>query len=331
MDKIMRFLTKEHALIGLSITRIFFGIALLYELLINIPIRYLLWGPKGLVPFAEYRADMMERHVWTIFDLSPTEWMVDLVIFGGILICLLYIIGFQTRIMGVLMFVIMFSLYMRNLDITHGGDNILRILLLYIMFTSVGRYFSVDQWLKKRREKKAKPPSWLSRSQLLTDSKAVIHNFAWLACVIQLVFMYFSSGSYKIMGSLWQNGTGLYYASRVQDFFNPDLTPLLWKSDLIMILMSYGTVLFQVAFPFLLLNRFTKYVAILSACMLHIGIAAFMGLVDFSWIMIGCEMMLLTNTDFYRLRDYSRQIRKRFRASSEQKEVQIATTIEQAK
>lgn len=306
MAKVVRLLTKEHALIGLSIARIFFGIAILYQLIINIPIRYDLWGPSGLVPYNIY----MEQGFITLFNINPSLWMVDIIVFGGIVICLLYIIGYKTRVIGVIMAILMFSLYMRNLQITHGGDNILRLLFVYLLFANVGAYFSVDSWLKKRNQAQGKQPSIFSRNETWNDLKAVFHNFAWIACVIQLIFMYFASGSYKIMGSMWQNGTALYYSNRVQEFFNPVLNPWLWEYEPVTIFMSYSTVLFQVAFPFLLLNRFTKYFAIISACILHLGIALFMGLVDFSWIMIGCEMILLTDTDYLKLATYWRNWRQ---------------------
>jgi hypothetical protein len=311
MDRMTQYLTKEHTLIGLSIARIFFGLALLYELVINLPIRFELWGNNGFIPFDSYRETMIDRGVYTLFDISSADWLVNVIVFGGILVCLLYIAGFQTRMMGILMFLLMFSIYMRNLEITHGGDNILRLLFLYLIFANVGAYFSVDAWLKKRRMAQGKPPSIFAQSRTLNDMKAVIHNFAWIACVIQLVFMYFSSGTYKIMGDMWQNGTALYYASRVQEFYNPMFSKWLWHFEPVVVFLSYSTLILQVSFAFLLLNRFTKYLAIFSACLLHIGIAFFMGLYDFSWIMIGCEMMLLTDKDYHKLAAFYRRWRKK--------------------
>ena len=56
--------------------------------------------------------------------------------------------------------------------------------------------------------------------------------------------------------------------------------------------------IFQVSFPFLLLNRITKLIAVGSAVLFHGGIALFMGLIGFSWIMIGSELILLTDKDY---------------------------------
>ena len=319
IDKWYHFITKERSLIGVSITRIFFGIAILYELLINYPARYLLWGAQGLYPYSEYLAYTQKEKFFTLFDISASNLFVDLVFTIGILAAICYIIGYRTRIMGIFLAMLIFSLYFRNPEITHGGDNILRILLIYLIFARVNAHFSIDAIRKRKAEEKPTKSlfSFFQGNETLKAIKAVLHNFAWFACILQIAFLYFSAGSYKIMGEMWQSGTALYYASRVQDFYTPHLTELLWFEPLIVI-MTYFTVIFQVAFPFLLLNRYTKYLAIFSAVSLHFGIAVFMGLADFSWIMIGCEFMLLLDHEYQKIFQFLSKLKKR--ANVEQKQ-----------
>jgi hypothetical protein len=299
-DKWTQLLTKEHGLVGLSLTRIFFGLAFLYELVINFPVRYLLWGADGFYPLAEYREYTKREHFYTLFDISPSEQWVNILVITGIIVAICYIAGYQTRIMGVLIAVLMFSFYFRNPEITHGGDNILRILFVFLIFARVNTYFSIDAYRKKRAAQAGKEglSTLIGEHPTLRQIKAVLHNFAWAACITQLIFLYFASGTYKLAGEMWQNGTAIYYASRVQDFYTPWFNDLLWKFEPVIIGMTYFAVPFQVAFPFLLLNRYTKYAAILCACGLHFGIATFMGLVDFSWIMIGCELLLLLDHEY---------------------------------
>lgn len=303
LDKLVNMITKEHGLIGLSLTRIFFGIAILYELTINFSVRNLLWGANGLYPYQEYQSYARKDNFYTLFDLGTSDMWVNIIVIGGIIVSLCYIIGYHTRIMGVLMAIIVFSLYFRNPEITHGGDNIIRVLFLYLMFARVGAYFSIDAYRKKHNKSNTYRSffTFIHENKIFQDIKTVFHNFAWFACIIQIAFLYFSSGTYKVMGEMWQSGTALYYASRVQDFYTPYISPLLWKFEPMIIFMSHSTVLFQVSFPFLLLNRYTKYIAIIFACMLHFGIAVFMGLADFSWIMIGCELMLLLDHEYQKI------------------------------
>ncbi|SEN58675.1 HTTM domain-containing protein [Lihuaxuella thermophila] len=119
-----------------------------------------------------------------------------------------------------------------------------------------------------------------------------------MAAIIQLCVMYLTAGLYKLTGSMWLDGTALYYATRTQDYFTPGLSEWLWKNETLLKGMTYATVVYQVLFPILLLYRYTKYLALLAAFAFHAGIAVFMGLIDFSWIMISCELLLLSDREF---------------------------------
>ncbi|SEM90776.1 HTTM domain-containing protein [Lihuaxuella thermophila] len=291
-DKFLSLLTRKHGLIGLSMTRIFFGIAFLYQLVPNWSQRYLLWGPAGLVPYGEYKKYAADQGLVTLFDLSSSPWLVDVMFLGGVVVALAYTLGYRTWLTGCLLAVFVWSFYYRNVYIVHGGDTVLRLQLTYLLFAHVGAHFSLDALRRKKKGDSG------NRDRLWHDLAAAVHNFAWLAAVIQLAFIYFAAGTYKIQGSMWRDGTALYYASRVQDFYTPGLGEWLWQHDVVVVLLTHLTVLYQVAFPFLLLNRYTKYLALLTAFLFHAGIAVFMGLIDFSWIMIGCEFLLLTDRDY---------------------------------
>src|SRR5690606_202147 len=88
---------------------------------------------------------------------------------------------------------------------------------------------------------------------------SILHNAAVCAIAIQLIIVYFTSGIYKVMGSMWQEGTAVYYAMRVQDYIWPGVSEWIWQSETLVVFLTYSSVLFQVAFPFFLLNRYTKY------------------------------------------------------------------------
>lgn len=320
LDKWYQTITKEHALIGISITRIFFGIAILYIFLINYPTRYLLWGAHGLYPYSEYHAYVQKENFFTLFDLSSSDLFIDIFFTIGILAAIGYIVGYHTRFMGILLAVLIFSLYYRNPEITHGGDNILRIMLIYLIFARVNAYFSLDAMRAKKLKENPSNNLFniIQTNETWQAIRAVFHNFAWIACILQLACLYFAAGAYKMMGDLWQSGTALYYASRVQDFYTPHLTELLWMFEPMIVFMTYFTIVFQVSFPFLLLNRYTKYLAIVCACSFHLGIAVFMGLADFSWIMIGCEFMLLLDHEYRKIYQFISKLKRRTNVAQKQ-------------
>ena len=293
IKRLEHFLTTRHLLIGTGLMRFFLGSGILYHLLFHYRERHLLWGSGGPWPTYKFLEASAERGIITLFQLSDSPWFFECIYHLGILIVLMFTLGFRTRLATVLTFLLFWSLYYRNPFITNGGDNLVRIQLFYMMFTQAGAAFSLDRWLKKRKQGKIRGR--------LAPYGAVLHNVAAAAIIIQLVFLYFTSGIYKVMGSMWQEGTAVYYAMRVQDYVWPKVSPWFWQSETIIVFLSYASVLFQVSFPFLLLNRFTKYLALLGAFTFHTGVGLMMNLALFSWYMIACEWILLGDREYLSL------------------------------
>ncbi|QKG83394.1 HTTM domain-containing protein [Kroppenstedtia pulmonis] len=298
MRHLERFLTTRHMLIGLSLFRIIIGTGFLFHLLQHWSERHLLWDAKGLYTYDEFLKETEGQGIYTLFHLSGEPWLLEVIYHGGILVTILFVLGFHTRLTSVLAFLIYVAIYFRNPEITNAGDNIVRLEWFFLLFTHSGAYFSWDRY---RRQALPQTNNWLQ------PFAAVLHNFALLAMILQLLWMYFSAGIYKTMGSLWQAGTAVYYVMRVQDYMWPGVNPILWESDWIIVILTYTTVLFQLAFPFLLLNRYSKYVAVTGAILFHTGIGLIMNLFLFSWYMIGCETLLLTDRDYRRLGHRLRQ------------------------
>ncbi|HET6858802.1 MAG TPA: HTTM domain-containing protein, partial [Streptomyces sp.] len=90
------------------------------------------------------------------------------------------------------------------------------------------------------------------------------------------------------------DGTALYYQLHL-DYFSPwpGLSGLLASSGLIVMLLTYGTVAVQVAFPFTLFNRRVKNVLLAVMITEHIGIAVLLGLPFFSMAMIAADAVFL--------------------------------------
>ncbi|NEB73298.1 HTTM domain-containing protein, partial [Streptomyces fulvissimus] len=83
-----------------------------------------------------------------------------------------------------------------------------------------------------------------------------------------------TAGWYKIQGSRWQDGTAVYYPLQLESFSPwPGLSEMLAGQGLLVLAMTYGTVLTQVAFPFALLNRRAKNALLALMMAEHLAIA----------------------------------------------------------
>ncbi|GAA0422995.1 HTTM domain-containing protein [Streptomyces luteireticuli] len=122
----------------------------------------------------------------------------------------------------------------------------------------------------------------------------LLHNAALLVIMGEVCLIYGAAGWYKIQGSLWQDGTALYYPLHL-DYFSPwpALSHALAASGVVVLLLSYGTVAVQAAFPFTLLNRRVKNALLLLMMVEHVGIAVLLGLPFFSLVMIFADAVFL--------------------------------------
>ncbi|MFD0395382.1 HTTM domain-containing protein [Streptomyces nogalater] len=144
----------------------------------------------------------------------------------------------------------------------------------------------------------------------------VVHAGAMLVIAVQICLIYSSSGWYKIQGSLWQDGTALYYALHIGNVTPwPALSGAVASSSLVVLLLSYGTVIAEVAFPFLLFDRRTRTAIVTVMMAMHAGIGTLLGLPFFSMAMIVADAVFLPASVLRRLGDRVTRAARRTRAA----------------
>lgn len=140
-------------------------------------------------------------------------------------------------------------------------------------------------------------------ARMLLDVIAKLaHNAALLVIMVEACLIYATAGWYKIQGSRWQDGTAIYYPLRL-DYFSPwpALSDLLASHGIMVMLVTYGTVAVQVAFPFTLFNRQVKNVLLAAMIFEHAVIAVILGLPFFSLAMIAADAVFLPTSFLRRL------------------------------
>ncbi len=297
--------TERRALIGAALTRIGLGLAGLYLYVREYPVREYLWGPHGVWPFGEFSTSLREGHSFSLYAISDSSWWFELVFHCGALTALLFMLGWRTRTTTILHFVFLWSLYQRSPMILDGGDNIASIILVYLILVDSGARLSLDA---RRRAGKPAVTTTSVRYRLLS----LLHHAGVIAVVLQVCTVYLVSGMYKVQGERWQNGTALYYILRVDEFTWPGVNRLIYEHAPLVVLLTYGTVFFQLAFSFLLLQRRLRPFAVSLGILLHLGIAVHMGLLTFSLIMISAELLIMGDGHYRALFSRVAAIRRRW-------------------
>lgn len=266
-----RILRTRHLTTGAWLLRVSYGLCLLYEYLTNYASRNYLWGERGELLFHNDEAI-------SLYSLHSSQLYFEFIFHSGILATVLFLFGVGGRVTTFTAYVFTFSLHQRNEWFLDGGDNILILIFFYMLFAD----------LSGRRPKESNNDSLVS----------LLHNAAMLAIVTQLCLLYFSTGLYKVMGEVWQNGTAVYYILRTHWYTWPGVSEFIYRNSNMVVVITYGTMLLEVTFPFLLLRRETRWLAMIGGAAMHIGIMLFMGLVAFSWAMLSIYFVLISDREY---------------------------------
>ncbi|MFF9456140.1 HTTM domain-containing protein [Streptomyces flaveolus] len=173
--------------------------------------------------------------------------------------------------------------------------------LLWAVWSAQGLWWSVGRWARS------------GQPRILLDVVAdVVHNGALLVIMAEACLIYATAGWYKIQGSRWQDGTAVHYPLHL-DYFSPwpGLSDALAANGTMVMLITYGTVAVQVAFPFTLFNRRIKNVLLAAMITEHAVIAVVLGLPFFSLAMIAADAVFLPTSFLRRLGGWAARARGR--------------------
>ncbi|OIK28630.1 HTTM domain-containing protein [Streptomyces malaysiense] len=346
-----------------AVIRIGFAGTWLSFLLREFPHRQELYGPDGPWDWNMGRQLTSDNHAFTALTWSSGQLWFECFYVFAILASAALLLGWRTRTASVLFMVGVLSLQNRTVFVGDGGDNVLHLMAIYLVFTRCGQVWSLDA---RRRAREPRIPtdwtglvlwtvlgsvlvtataagrlfdnSWLipallwtawvglalwwlvqrlvrsAEPRILLDVIAdVLHNGALVVIMAEACLIYATAGWYKIQGSRWQDGTAVYYPLHL-DYFSPwpGLADLMSTSGTILMVVAYGTVMVQVAFPFTLLDRRVKNVLLVLLMLEHSVIAIVLGLPFFSLAMITADAVFLPTSFLRRVGVFAARARGRF-------------------
>ncbi|MEV5369085.1 HTTM domain-containing protein [Streptomyces albogriseolus] len=356
-----------------AVLRIGFGLTWLLFLLREYPHRQELYGPDS--PWSwDLAAQLVgSNDAFTVLLWSDSQVWFEAVYALAVLFSLLLLLGWRTRTMAALFMVGVLTLQNRSVFMGDGGDNVLHIMAVYLVFTRCGQVWSLDARRARRAEQarargertrdRVGPALWavlglvlllgslagrtdgdwfipallwavwlgqavwwlagrLARTdqpRILLDVVAnVVHNGALLVIMAEACLIYATAGWYKVQGSRWQDGTAVHYPLHLEYFSPwPSLAELLTASGTLVMLVTYVTVVVQVAFPFTLFNRRVKNVLLSFMILEHAVIAVVLGLPFFSLAMIAADAVFLPTSFLRRTGRLAARARERLRPRGE--------------
>jgi hypothetical protein len=370
-----------------AIIRIGFALTWLLYLLREFPHRAELYGPDASWSWGLAKQLVAGNDAFTVLLWNDGRAWFEIVYAFAIVASVMLLLGWRTRTASLLFMIGVLSLQNRSVFVGDGGDNVIHLMAIYLVFARCGQVWSLDRRRAARQEaareeaaqgaardedahleaardeaaseeeatggRKGRPAPgthpgvdtgvdpvgvalwvvcggallaasvlaklssgwelmfwvfWLVQAlwwavrrfapgeprTVLDIIADLIHNGAMLVIVVEVCLIYSTAGWYKIQGSHWQDGTALYYPLHLDDFTPwPALSHALAGNELMVMLITYGTVIVQVAFPFTLFNRRVKNALLVAMMLEHASIAIALGLPFFSLAMIAADAVFL--------------------------------------
>jgi hypothetical protein len=282
-----RFFFEPISPLPIAVYRILLGLLVLAKQLLNIPDVLAWYGPRGIVTF-EVAKQVSGGRGLNLFDLLPhTNTAVWLVFMLTSVLAITLALGLFTRASAGLLFLLLVTLDHRNPLILNSGDTFLRIATFYVFFSPAGKALSLDRWLARRR------------GAALEDNERFA-PWAMRLLQVQLSFVYLYAFVWKISGTMWLNGTAIYYTSRLLEFFRfpvPYVFEHLWTIKL----WSWCTLIIEFALGVLVWVRELRYPVLLAGLLLHAGIDYSMNIPLFGPIMVSTYVLFVEPADLQKI------------------------------
>lgn len=311
----------------LAALRIGLGVAALVYYLSNYSEREYLFGPYAVWPWSQFLTDVSDLNTFNLYALGRSEFLFELLYHLGMVVALLFMLGWHSRVLTIVHWAFMWSLYGRNPALLDGGDNLNYIVLIFMFVTNSGARWSLDARRRARRQS----ADTLSEQHdtLFRKLTNLLHNAGVLAILLQACVMYFAAGLYKVQGEMWTNGTALYYIMRVPEFTLPGVSELIFTNKYLVYALTYGSMLLLAFFPLLVLNRYTRIPATLAIMGFHFGTAVMMGLTGFALVAMSVDMMFIPDRHLgafvTKIRTLASALRNRLRGEPPAAEIRPAT------
>jgi hypothetical protein len=168
-----------------------------------------------------------------------------------------FTLGWHTRIMSVLLYAGMLSLYHRNVATNCGPDVLLMVTCFLMMLSPCGAALSLDARRVARRRG--------------TPAEPLIIPWAQRLIQFQLCLVYFDTAVLKCSGTTWLTGQAMHYV-----LFNHEVGQfnLEWLASYPMLIgvLTLAALWIELALPFLLWSRPARRWIALAGAILHLGI-----------------------------------------------------------
>lgn len=216
---------------ALAALRIALGSLVLVDLALRSRSLVAFYTDRGVLPVAAH--EVTYGSDFTIHTLSGAAWFQALLFALAGVFAVALVLGYRTRTVTFVSWVLLLSLHGRNALVLNSGDTLLRMLLLWGMFLPLGARWSIDA---RRTD---------------TDRQTVA-TIGTLALLAQVVIVYLVNAVHKLGSEEWTSGEAVVYIMQL-DHFSILLGPYLAEYPSILRMITFLWVAMVALSPLLVL------------------------------------------------------------------------------
>ncbi len=270
---------------SLALLRVFLSFLLLCDLLTRIGLVEDFYTDAGVMPRAALLLDFVNPWFFSVFNIAGQSFHIYLLCGLAGFSYLMMLAGYRTKLFTVLSWVFFVSFTARAPFAVHGGDDLIRLCLFWMIFLPSNSFYSVDRALQP---------------DTILPSKTIL-NVSSIALVLQLVLVYFMTALLKWHPIWMKEGSAIYYALELDQFLTPfghwirSVFPIALFQFLTRI-----TLLVEFIFPLLIFvpfkNDFLRKLVISTFLFFHFNLFLIFQLGTFPWICMIYWLVLIPSS-----------------------------------
>jgi hypothetical protein len=266
------------------------------------------WFTAGGVLSAADSREVADPLAWSLlWHLPETPRVVTACFWITVAHAVLLLIGLLPRVNAACLYVWLLSWQHRNPLLVDGEDTLMKLLAFYLVFIPSARVWSVQQlfgwlWFAPRTTDSA-PANAAPAEPGSIPPRYAIPGWSMRLLQIQMSLMLLATGLGKLQGTTWVDGTALYYAARLDDFFGRFPVPA-WPFDEPWSVagLTWGVLVAELSLPLFVWFRETRRPALVLIVLFHLANEWTMHLFLFHWLMLVGWLSFLDSSDFPRAR-----------------------------
>ena len=244
-----------------------------------------LFGAGGLLPAADIAP--LEAGTWSYLNYLSTPgelWTVHLI---GLIVCVLFMVGFWTRLTTVLALVVFLADVNRAPMITGCTESIAAMLMCYLCLAPCGRRFSIDARLAAR----SRTPE--SQSGVATNELSTTATIATRLIQIHLAMLVGVMAFSQLSGEVWWIGTGMWWLIARQESRLIDLS-WLYAWPKVIEFWTHAVVLFELCFATLIWVPLARPLLLACGALVWTSLALVTGDITFAIALVIASLAFLS-------------------------------------